>query len=99
MLAAQNITCRFRGTGPPGAVGRRPNPRCAKSVPRRAQTARHSIDTVDTNKPLTCAFGDALASLETPRTLWPGFTHQRSAVRYRPRPPMFVHVGVTPSST
>jgi hypothetical protein len=70
-----------------GCGSRRQNPRCAKSVPRRAQTARHSIDTVDTNKPLTCAFGDAIASLETSRTLWPGFTHQRSAVRYRPRPP------------
>jgi Zn-finger nucleic acid-binding protein len=61
--------------------------RCAKSVPRRANTARRSVDRVDTNQPLNWAFQDAIAPRETPSTVGIGFTHQRSAVRYRPRPP------------
>jgi predicted HD phosphohydrolase len=61
-------------------------PRCAKSVPRRAKTARHSVDTADTNEPLTCAFEDAIAPRETRWIVRLGFTHQRSAVRYRSRP-------------
>ena len=33
-----------------------------------------------------------MARRETRWTVWPGFTHQRSAVRYRPRPPVFRQV-------
>ena len=29
----------------------RPNPRCAKSVPRQANTARHAVDGVDRDRP------------------------------------------------
>ena len=72
------------------------SPRCAKSVPRQAETVRHSVDTVDMSEPLTWAFEDPTAPRETRWTGWPGFTHQRSAVRYRPRPPMFMQVSVIP---
>jgi hypothetical protein len=34
---------------------------CAKSVPRRANTARQSVDRVDTNQPLNWAFQNAMA--------------------------------------
>lgn len=41
------------------------NPRCATSVPRRAYTARQSVDTVDTRERLTWPFPDAAAPSKT----------------------------------
>jgi hypothetical protein len=40
------------------------------------------------NQPLNWAFQNAMAPCETRWTVGFGFTHQRSAVRYRPRPPI-----------
>ena len=38
-----------------------PNPRCAKSVPRQADTARHSADMAKTKYQLSWAFVDTVA--------------------------------------
>ena len=39
--------------------GPTPNPRCAKSVPRQATTAHHTVDGVDTNRPPSWTYRDA----------------------------------------
>jgi hypothetical protein len=36
------------------------NPRCAKSVPRRAETARDSVDAAGIKQPLSWAFADTM---------------------------------------
>lgn len=59
---------------------------------RWADTARQSVDSVDTNQPLSWAFHDAMAPCLTRWTARLGFTHQRSAIRYRPRPPVSIEV-------
>ena len=58
-------------------------------VPRVCQDGQAQPDnpwTEDTNQPLNWVFQDAMAPCETRWTVGLGFTHQRAAVRYRPRP-------------
>jgi len=42
------------------------NPRCAKSVPRQADTARHGGDRAEIKQPLSWAFADTVALCATP---------------------------------
>src|ERR1700747_448193 len=71
-----------------------PSAQCAKSVPSRADTTRQSMDRVDTNNPLNWAFQDA-TPCETRWTVGRRFTRQRSVVRYRARPSVFVQASET----
>jgi hypothetical protein len=65
-------------------------------VPRVCQDGQTQPDNPwmewDANQPLSWEFEDAMAPRATPWTLWLGFTHQRSAVRSRPRLPMLLEL-------
>jgi hypothetical protein len=84
--------------GPPSPRSTPPSPTYATPsatiktpvVPRVCQDGQKQADKPQTARTLEAAelpFEDTMAPSRTRWTTWRRFTHQRSAVRYRPRPP------------
>ena len=67
---------------------REATPRCAQSVPRRATTSREAVDAATHLGLITWTYRPQGNPTRPCGCFAAAFTHQRSAVRYRPRPPL-----------